>query len=86
MSAVDAELQAVQEEGGNQVPLFDRQEVRPEPFGNYYYQFRADGEVGLPDESPISVKVGTESVPGVIVSVSGFRVLLSLTDKLCYSA
>ncbi len=80
-AALSDEIAAVRKSGGQKTYLSDGKYVGTND-GQYVYSFSADSELRFPDDTPVDLEYRGTKHPGVIRSVSGFDVVLSIGEHI----
>jgi hypothetical protein len=80
-TALDDEIREARQGKGQRFNLHGGRRLASSQ-GSFLYQFLADFEVFVPDDSPIEVSVGEQRVKGFLVSVEGLTVFVEIEEDL----
>ncbi|HXH07191.1 MAG TPA: AAA domain-containing protein [Vicinamibacterales bacterium] len=80
-AALDDEIREARQGRGQKYRLHDGRRVA-EYQGSFLYEFAADFEVFVPDDSPIEVQIGARRVSGSVVSAEGLSLMLELSEDV----
>lgn len=81
-AALQDEIQAIRKKGSKPIILSDGQLLGEEAEGGYLYSFTLDAEIILPDDAPGKLSVGEIKTDAVVVSISGFTILLQVSQPV----
>ena len=81
--AIDKEMYFLKNSGGKQYKITNGQFVTQSQ-GGFVYSFDLDAELFLAEDSPVTVHVGLDKIPGVVLVCENFQVIIAL-DKIPYA-
>lgn len=81
--ATDREMRFLRGNGGRKYKIINGQFVMQSQ-GGYIYSFDLEAELYLAEDSPVTVTVGLDSIPGVVLVCENFQVIIAL-EKIPYA-
>jgi len=81
--ATDREMRFLRGNGGRKYKITNGQFVMQSQ-GGYIYSFDLEAELYLAEDSPVTVTVGLDSIPGVVLVCENFQVIIAL-EKIPYA-
>lgn len=82
VTAIDDEIAKIEEQGGNRFNLHGGQYLGGYRNAAYYYHFRTDSELNMPEDMPIEVQSGGVCVQGHLVRIEDYWITLALSAKI----
>ena len=83
IKAINREMYFLKGNGGRKYKITNGQFVMQSQ-ASYVYSFDLEAELYLAEDSPVTVTVGLDSIPGVVLVCENFQVILAL-EKIPYS-
>lgn len=81
--AIDREMRFLRGNGGKKYKITNGQFVMKSQ-GGYVYNFDLEAELYLAEDSPVTVTVGLDPIPGVVLLCENFQVIIAL-EKIPYA-
>lgn len=83
LRAIECEKLFLKGNGGRRYKITNGQFVMQSQ-GGYIYSFDLDAELYLAEDSPVTVTIGLDSIPGVVLLCENFQVIIAL-EKIPYA-
>ena len=83
LRAIEREKMFLKGNGGRRYKITNGQFVMQSQ-GGYIYSFDLDAELYLAEDSPVTVTIGLDSIPGVVLVCENFQVIIAL-EKIPYA-